>query len=238
MKKIFTATTGRSGSDFLSYTINRYGLNCIAEHEPPNLLLRKVGEIPFLKERGVLSQKSHIVNLGRKFQRRYIFTDEMVGRGKIFQYIEDGDIDKVDEIVNWRIKRISKYEKKGMDVYIESSQYFLASYWNRLLLYLPELQVIKLTRNPVEIARSCANRDKKLFANFHYPDSQQNVIKLDKWKDLSKFQIYLHHCLDIEARFQLLSKKLSSQNIFKLNIEDLGSSEKIKDMFAFFGCKT
>lgn len=103
--------------------------------------------------------------------------------------------------------------------------------------YAPDLYVIKLSRNPLVVARSCLDRNKKLFVNFPRPDAEQNEIRVLNWQYLTKYQIYLLHCLDLESRFERLKKCLREDNIFFLETEELNNIEKIKDLFEFMGVK-
>jgi len=68
MQTIFTATLGRNGSQNLIDIFPRFGIACMAEHEPPDLLLRQLGYRPFFRKMGWFDPSSRAAMICRDFQ--------------------------------------------------------------------------------------------------------------------------------------------------------------------------
>ena len=73
LKLTFTAVAGRSGSNYLTLLINKYAKNCFSECEAPDLIHKGSG---------------FTGSLSRSFQRKWIVTEEMLGRGKALEWYE------------------------------------------------------------------------------------------------------------------------------------------------------
>lgn len=236
MNPVFTVTTGRTGSDFLSATINRYGIGCLAEHEPPALLLRRLGERQFFRRRGWLEPAGRLASLGRNFQRRYLFTDEQLGRGQVFDWIETGKTDELQRAtVEWRLRRLAKFRRRGIRHYIECSQFFIRGYARPLLRALPGAGLIRLTRDPLSMARSYANRGKDPFLNMPQPHRRQNRLRLDDWRDLDAFRIYCWIWLETERRYEDLLLAFPDIRRFEIDTTQLSDPEILSQLFACFG---
>jgi len=202
MRTVFTVTVGRSGSEFLAGAINQYASNAVAEHEPPALLLARLGQHRFFRERGLLQPNDRLTNLGRGVQRRFFFTDAMMGRGEAYRWLEDGRTDRLRETAAWKARRIARFARRGAEVYVEVSQYFIKTQAEVLYERFPGMQLVKLTRDPLRAAKSLANRPKDLFVGGPPPDWRQNVFRIPDWETrLSRFQVFLHRWLETELRF-------------------------------------
>ena len=105
---IFTACTGRCGQHSLGDFINRFALNTLVEVEPPQLLYPN--NAPF-------------GNYLRNFQRKWVFTDEMLGRGKALQWYRDGDSDSLTRLSRARLNRVGRLcRRKKSQTYFEISK--------------------------------------------------------------------------------------------------------------------
>lgn len=237
MKVIFTATVGRSGSDFLSGAINRYACNVMAEHEPPNLLLARLSEWPPFRDKSWFAAQGRLGQLGRIWQRRYLFTDERLGRGKAFEWLEHGQHEKLRDVAAWKKRRIDRAERRGRDAYVEVSQFFIKTQAEYLIELFPNMGLIKLTRDPILAARSLANRDKELFDGGPPPDWRQNIFQIDNWSDLSRFQIFLHRWLETELRFERFVVKHEVAEVFRMATEDMTDPKSMRELFDYFGLK-
>ena len=76
-KYIFTVTAGRSGQASLTEIINKYSVNCHAEVEHPEIQT-------FFK--GRLGKHEH------NFRRKFIETNELLGRGKILTSFSNNNV--------------------------------------------------------------------------------------------------------------------------------------------------
>lgn len=238
MRVVFTATTGRSGSHFLSSAIRRFGRNCVAEHEPPGLLLARLGEYRFFERRNWFSPHSRWAQLGRFIQRRYFFTDEMLGRGQVFKWQENNECDKITALAQKRLQRIQRFERRGYQTYVEVSQFFIRSFAESTFKLYPEFALIKLTRDPIETAISLANRPKEILAGAPPPSARSNVLRINDWEHLTPFQIYLHRWLETELRFKHFQDDSGITDILFVRTEELGKIEALKNLFRFLDIET
>lgn len=67
-----------------------------------------------------------------------------------------GHLDAVRALLRRKRRAISWYR---MPIYIETSNVFLKSYWDLAAEFFPDTKVFHLIRNPLEVARSTANRE-------------------------------------------------------------------------------
>ena len=86
-KYIFTVTAGRSGQVSLTEIINTYSLNCHAEVEFPEIQT-------FFK--GRLGKHEH------DFRRKFMETNELLGRGKVLTSFANNNIDYLASIAKKR----------------------------------------------------------------------------------------------------------------------------------------
>jgi hypothetical protein len=235
LQTIFTASLGRSGTAHLTEVFKRFGKGCIAEHEPPDLLGRQLLSMPLFHALTKFDKRSQISNIGRNFQRKYYLTDELLGRGKALEWYDANDMAKLRRIGKKRLSRISKFESKGYDHYIEVSQFFIRTHCGVAFENLPQLGVIKLTRDPLQAARSLANREKKMFANSLPPDRSSNIFRIEDWSGLSRFQLYLHLWLETELRYHEFIDRQEIEKRFELNTTDLNKPDVLAQMFKTFG---
>ena len=90
---IFTITTGRSGQETLHKIIETYSTNCISEFEAPNIK-------PYLP--------LFLGDLEKKFRRKFLETNELLGRGKVLNCYENKKYEYIDLIAKKKIKKIKK----------------------------------------------------------------------------------------------------------------------------------
>ena len=235
MQIIYTATTGRSGTTSLAHIVNEYGKRCVAEHEPPDLVLRQIGHRAFFRRRGWLGNTSRVAMIGRAFQRRFLVTNEMMGRGKALKWYDSGDEQNLLRLARKRHRRATRFSRFGVDHYLESSQFFIRTFCDQAIRVNPNLGLIKLTRDPLENARSLANRKRSLFDHALPPDRKSNIFRVEDWQSLSPFQIFLVQWVEQQLRFHRFVETHEVQRLFSIRTEELGSAERIKAMFDFFG---
>ena len=238
MRKVFTVTVGRSGSDFIVGAVNQYALNAFAEHEPPALLLQRLGQRRFFRERNLLQPTAPLASLGRGLQRRFLFTDAMLGRGPAFDWMEDGDWDSLRGVAARKVRRIRRFERRGWDVYLESSHYFIRTQAEVLHEQFPDLELLKLTRDPLRTARSLANRPAAPFLTGPPPDRRQNIFRIADWQGrLSLFQIYLHRWLETELRFHRFVEQRGIAHVCHVRTEHLQDPAELQRIFETFGIR-
>jgi len=235
MQKIFTAAIARSGTVSLAVLFRQFGHGCVVEHEPPRLLLHQLGENPFFLRHPGLRPRGRLAELGRGLQRRYIATDEMLGRGRALEWYDTGAHEELERLAHWRLRRIERFAQRGHLHYIESSQFFLRTYCYEVHRLIPDLGVIKLLRDPLETARSSANRKKRVFHSSLPPDRPSNVFRLTDWRDLTDFQLYAHLWIETELRWEAFLEATGLERHVVIETRHLSEPQRVAAVFAKFG---
>lgn len=190
---------------------------------------------PALQRLDWFSPRSKLTQVGRDIQRRFLVTDEELGRGRAFDWLEQQQHEKLQAVVDRKLRRLKRFERRGYRAYFEVSQFFIKTQADYVAKRAPQLGIIKLTRDPLAAARSLANRNKELFAGGPPPDWRQNVFRIDDWSRLSPFQIYLHRWLETELRHHRFVDRYEIKDVYHLATEELGSPARLAAMFRFFG---
>ncbi len=220
MELIFTVVVGRSGQNSLAEYFNKYGIECFAEVEPPDLIFKTGGRLG-----GVLN----------RIQRKWIVTHELLGRGKAMEWYEKRDDDKLNKIARVKLRRIKRLQgKHKFKTYIEVSKFFIRTQCDYIFNNAPNISLIKLTRDPILNARSFVNRGKDFYLDNVPPDYKQNCLQLDG-KGLTKFQLYLWSWFEMELRYYRFIENHKIRKVFEVNTKDLNSRERITEMFKYFG---
>ena len=107
-----TACTGRCQHSLGDF-INRYALNTLVEVELPRLLY------PTMRRLETTS-----------IERKWVFTDEMLGRGKALQWYRDGDSDSLMRTIKSEADRVDRLCRKQ-----KSQTYFEISVFYAVLFY-------------------------------------------------------------------------------------------------------
>ena len=178
--------------------------------------------------------------------------------GKPIYWYQKGQIDKIRELFNKKVKKINK---KNPQVYIETNHAFLKSFSDVAMEYYPNMKLIHAVRNPLKMAKSGFNRYKQL-RKYHYPYSykgdngkryvvwtltgEEEIFKIFNcdWNtvfqlndDKKLFQLILLHWIEIENRAIAFLDKFNKHNdCFHLHTpKDLNDPDVLLDMFDFFG---
>ena len=219
MKQIFTICTGRCGQVTLSHYFNSFADNCYADVEPPELIYKDHWPMG-----GII----------RKFQRKFICTDEILGRGKAFQWHDNNENEKMEKLVSKRMKLVEKLKCK---TYIELSKFFIRSYCDATYRYNNHISILKLSRNPLANAQSFCNRNKNYSLDGLMPYFKKSILKIDLEK-LNKFQLYLWQWAEIELRALEFIEKNKIKRFYSLKTEDIHNPKKLKNLFDYFELTT
>ena len=216
---IYTACTGRCGQHSLGDFINRFALNTLVEVEPPQLLYPN--NAPF-------------GNYLRNLQRKWVFTDEMLGRGKALQWYRDGDSDSLTRLSRARLNRVGRLcRRQKSQTYFEISKFFIRTYFKATHEIKPDIGILILKRDPMNNAKSFVNRHKDFRLDNLLPHEKNVILQMDG-KYFSPFQLYLWQWCELELR---TCQFISSGNIsryYELYNFDLYDPAKIYDMLDFF----
>jgi len=218
---LFTATTGRTGTTSLVELFNRNVAGCIAEHEAQ---FRPQG----LYER--LYRAIHLRDMGGLEKR---------GFGNALKWY-DRDDPAVVHLARMRARRIRKLACR---VYLESSHAFLSSLGEAMAGEFPELGLIHLVRDPLEVAVSYCHRNAhpvggpaflRALGNWHpHPDSRKNCLRPPEGR-LTCLQYYLWVWLEAELRFLRFIERHPAIRHFQLETRELNDPDRIAALFGHF----
>jgi len=215
-KVFFTSGSGRSGTTTIVHFFNENIADCIAEHEAappePRNKLHKVYQL-----------------LTGTFMDPF----EDKGFRRALQWY-DHDDPRLQQVINRRVTRIQNMPGA---VYLEANHSFLQSLCDGLVEKIPELQVIHLTRNPMEVARSFANRP-TVYEHWHVmPNFRKNCLRMES-AILTDFQRHLWAWIEVELRFARFIKKYPQVRFYELEINQLNDAVKMQKMLDFFHLQT
>lgn len=224
MKKnfIFTVTNGRTGQATLHKILKKFTLNCYSEFEAPNINII----LPFF-----------LGDIEKKIRRKFIETNELLGRGKVITAYENNDVGYIKKITKRRLASIEKkMDSLRVDYYFDVSKYYIRGLYKGFNSMLNSISLVFLVRDPLLNMKSFYNRNKNFFLDNSSPSAVSNLLRIDI-KDLSKKELYLWAWAEIFLRYKKISKSnnISRSIIFKT--EDLHSPEKIKKLFNFLNIK-
>jgi len=170
--------------------------------------------------------------------------------------IYDAYAGRVDCLRQLLLKKRRYIDRLPGKIYLESSHAFLKSAYLAAMEIFPEMRLIHLIRNPLEVARSAAYRHRwreRAHAPLHFykgPDNRRHFVwaltgnegvfqHFDRPR-LSLFQWYLLEWIEIENRaIHFLEQCQLEPHCFTLHSPaDLNDKGKIRAMFEFFGVTT
>ena len=176
----------------------------------------------------------------------YVRNPSMFGR-PIFDY-STGNLDAVRKLLQRKARIIASYRPR---TYVETSHAFLKSYFDLATECFPEMKFVHLIRNPLEVARSEANREELTqwlripLLNYRGGDGR----KYFRWSltglepiyqhfDLSQitlFQRYVVQWIEIENRaMQFLARHNKQADCFTLHSPpDLGNRQILRSLLEF-----
>lgn len=182
----FTVVAGRSGQATLTEILRRHVPGCFPAFEAPS---------PSLLLPGRLGQWEH------RFRRRFVETNELLGRGKVLGAFERGDVDYLESIARKRVAMIRRdLSRSGAHTYFDVSKFFARGLHVGFRRVLPEIGLLRLVRDPVANMRSFLNRSKNFRLDNSMPDAASNILRLDS-RDMVPGELYLWAWCEIYLRF-------------------------------------
>jgi len=219
-KYIFTITVGRSGQETLTDLLNNNVDNVHASFEEPmiNTIFK-----------GRLSAIEH------HFRRKYIETNELLGRGKVLKAYDSNNISFINNVALKRIESINKkldiYNKQ---VYIDVSKFFSRGLYIGFCNLLQNIQIINLVRDPLMNMKSFANRNKKFTLDNNFPDCASNILQLNS-SSMKVDELYLWSWFETYLRFQYLKKSDYVNGYTEIYTEKLNDSMYMKKSLSLIG---
>jgi len=210
---IFTITTGRSGQMTLYDILLNYSYNCLTEFESPTLY------------KNIFSGKMGF--LEKKFRRKFIDTDELLGRGKTLRAYEKNDIQFINNIVVKKLISINKKLKKtDSNIYFDVSKHFVRSLYIGFDNLLENYSVVLLVRDPILNMRSFLNRKKNFFLDNSSPELNSNLLVMNT-SGWSYGEYYLWSWVETILRFKKISSFRKIRNSLIIKTEDLECSKRM-----------
>jgi hypothetical protein len=207
---IFTVSTGRCGEASFAELVRRHVANAYAAFEEPRVR-------PILP--GVLG------DLERHFRRRFVETDELLGRGHVLRAFVAGDDAFIDAIVSRRLASIRKrLAREGKQIYVDVSKFFARGLHAGFARALPKFGLVLLVRDPIINMRSYLNRNKNFLKDNVRPDAGRNLLRLD-FPSLSGGELYLWAWCEMYLRFLALCESDQVTHSAVIRTEDLGRTE-------------
>lgn len=222
---LFTATTGRTGTMSLVELFNRNVPGGVAEHEAsyrPQGGYERLYRALCLRDMGSLEKRCF---------------------GRALDWY-DRDDPALIRLVRMRARRI---RRQACRVYLESSHAFLSSMGEAMADEFPDLGLIHLVRDPLEVAVSYCNRNThpvetsaflRALGNWHpHPDSRKNCLPPPDGR-LTCLQYYLWVWIEAELRFLRFIERHPAIRHFQLETRELNDPGRIAALFGHFGIHT
>lgn len=222
---IMVATTGRSGSVFLANLINHNATNATAEHEPDLVSVDQSAEWYYRNDH------KNLEKLASKKLRR-------LARGDLIASGKARSILRRLEFANRFGVHFPQVPIK--EVYVEVNNAFLKSCGKQLLEQEARIQLVHLTRDPIEVAKSAVHR--RSFPNpsrpyYLWPAWKSNEMRLDPQvtQSLSPFQLALWYWLEMELRYAALREQFPHLQTIDVELKSLNTPQGVESLFSFCG---
>jgi len=235
IQMIFTSTAGRSGTGYLANLINKNATNATAEHDPyPRGYGEPIKWYDNKEDEKLLKlAKSKIKRLAKSKIKRLERKNKLL-RNIAYQEKFNINFYPCRKFFEGLKSRIPKVEIK--DIYLESTHAFTKSFGDAMCTLIPNISLVHLTRNPLEVAKSFFNRGSIPGPTNIYlldPHFKRNEIKLSI--DMTDFQKCLWYWFETEMRHVTFIEKHDIKKIYEIDIEELNDKQKVAEMFKTFG---
>ena len=214
-KYIFTITAGRSGQVSLTEIINSSTKNCHAEVECPEI-------DPFFK--GKLAKYEY------KFRRKFIETNELLGRGKVISSFTNNNISYLNKIAKKKKILIDALLDDDSKIYFDVGKHFSRGLHLGFDQILDSYSLLLLVRDPMENILSFIRRNKNFYLDNNHPSDSINEYIFIK-EQYSSVELYAWMWVETYLRFlsMIKSDKVNSYCVF--NTQDLNNKSKVKKLF-------
>src|SRR5581483_5102959 len=173
---IFTVATGRCGQASFAEWVNRHVPAAYAAFEEPHARTRLPGALG---------------DLERHFRRRFVETDELLGRGKVLDAFVRGDDAYIERVAAKRIAMAERWlAAAGKSIYVDVSKFYARGLHIGFARLVPRFGLVILLRDPIANMRSFLNRDKNFWKDNAPSDAARNQLRLDP-SSLGKGELYL-----------------------------------------------
>tara|TARA_X000000950_G_scaffold108424_2_gene136738 strand:- start:3029 stop:3898 length:870 start_codon:yes stop_codon:yes gene_type:complete len=219
---IFTITNGRSGQETLYRILQKYAINCFSDFEAPNI-------------KTLMPSPLNVIE--RKIRRKFIETDELLGRGKVIQAYENKDFKFIENIARKRLVFIEEQmHKLKADSYFDISKFYVRGLFEGFNRLVKAYSLVFLVRDPLQNMKSFYNRNKNFYLDNSVPSAKTNILQLNH-ECLSKEELYLWAWSEVFLRFKRLSKSNRVLKSIVFKTEDLKSPKRVETLFKSLNIK-
>jgi hypothetical protein len=217
---IFTVATGRCGQATFTEWVNRHVPEAYAAFEQPHAKTRLPGALG---------------DLERHFRRRFVETDELLGRGRVLDAFVAGDDAYLERVAAKRIEMARRWcAAAGKSIYVDVSKFFARGLHIGFARHLPRFGLVILLRDPVANMRSFLNRDKNFWKDNPPTDAARNLLRLDP-KTLDKGELYLWAWCEMYLRYLALRDSGQVTHAVEVPTRDLDHPERVAAIFRALG---
>ena len=213
---LYTVFTGRAGGEQTTEIFEKSVSDCIARNEFPGYMPTLPGAFGTMQ---------------RQFHRKFIETDELLGRGNVIDAFVRGDSRYIEKVARLRFEMIwAEMRKMEAQIFIDVSKNISRGMHTVIDQIIPEYSVLLIVRDPIANMRSFLNRRKKFLLDNNMPDHSCNEFVIDS-AGFEKGEFYLWMWCEIQLRYQKIISSTCVDKTAILRTEDINDSEKIKEVF-------
>ncbi|MFX0072338.1 MAG: hypothetical protein ACFFAO_14725 [Candidatus Hermodarchaeota archaeon] len=221
IRLVFVSASGRCGTGYLSNLINENACNATSEHEPyprgeglPSKWYDKQNSLALKK---LALKKLARIKRGRKYGKFAVIRSITRKKNKLL-------------IPPNLILRNLFPSVEIKDIYAETSHTFVKSFGEEMVKLRPDLRLIHLTRNPLEVAKSFFNRNSipGLSPFLLDPNFKRNEIKIPL--TMTAFQKCLWYWFETEIRHIKFIENYDLK-VIDVDIKELTERKFVEKMF-------
>lgn len=213
---IFTVATGRCGQSSLTELVQHHVPHCYPAFEEPNIhpLLPAMFEA-----------------YERRFRRRFVETNELLGRGKVLSAYESGDHAYIASIAAKRLRTIRRtLTKTHSSIYFDISKFFARGLHAGFLPAVGRYALVNLVRDPLRNMRSFVNRAKNFRLDNSMPDARSNILRLSP-DGMEVGELYLWAWCELSLRFHEMRQAPGVSHAVEIHTEHLVDAVKMNAAF-------
>lgn len=209
---IFTVATGRCGQSSLTELVENHVPDCYPAFEEPNI--KPVLPAPFN-------------TYERRFRRRFVETNELLGRGKVLTAYEVGDYGYIRMIASKRLRMIRRaLANTNSSIYFDISKFFARGLHSGFLLSVRNIALVNLVRDPLRNMKSFTNRAKNFRLDNSMPDACSNILRLDP-AGMEPGELYLWAWCELYLRYEEMRQRPGVTHAVEIRTEHLTDAAKM-----------
>lgn len=167
----------------------------------------------------------------RHLRRRFVETDELLGRGRVLDAYVAGDDAYIERIAAKRVAMAERWCRRGgKKIYVDVSKFFARGLHVGFQRRIPRFGLVILLRDPLANMRSFLNRDKNFWKDNPPTDATRNELRLEP-KSLGKGELYLWAWCEMYLRFCRLRDSGQATHAVEIRTQDLNHADRVAAIF-------